>query len=378
MVQPKDGCSTELQTSLLGTYQMVAQEYKQTAKGLVKTGSQASTPDVVLNDLLIVGLGDSNASGEGNPPFYFDQCNRSDASYQYQAAQMLEKQLAGHTSVTFVADGCSGAKIQNLDFVAYAGIRAGTPLAPQIVAVHRLIAQNGKHPRRTVAAAFVSIGVNNIAFGPTIKYCIKWGSSNLPCQGQTVTPSYGSDGSVSGFNTPSVRDTSALTLAQWVAALTAHLPGKYKTIQSAMASLVAPATTFITEYPTFVYADTQGDVCGQTLASGARGAVFPLSTWQWMQSATGALNVQVDATGSLGWHVVPVSPSGFLGHGYCSGDPWFVSITSAAWNSNLDGPFHPTKDGAKVSATALFSASCPAIASVAVCQAPAPSVDGKP
>ena len=317
-----------------------------------------------------VGLGDSNASGEGNPPFYFEQCNRSERSYQYQAAQMLEKQLAGHTSVTFVADGCSGAKIQNLDSVAYAGISKGTPLAPQILAVKQLLAQNGSHPRRTVAAAFVSIGVNNIAFGPTIKYCIKWGSSNLPCQGQTVIPNYGPDGSVSGFSTPSTNDSSALTLAQWIASLTAHLPGRYQTIKPAMAGLVAPSNTFITEYPTFTYADTQGDVCGQTVASSVRGAVFPLSTWQWMQNATGALNAQVDATGSLGWHVVPVSAASFLGHGYCSSDPWFVSITSAAWNSNLDGPFHPNVDGAKVSAKALEAASCPVIATAVDCVAP--------
>jgi len=379
VTQPKDGCAPNFQTTLLGTYQVTATQYKKTAKGLVKTGSQASTPNVVLDDLLIVGLGDSNASGEGNPPFYFAQCNRSEASYQFQAAAMLEEQLAGHTSITFVAAGCSGAKIQNLDSVAYAGIRPGTLLDPQITAVQQLIARNPKdQSRRTVAAAFVSIGVNNIAFGPTIKYCVQWLTSSVPCEDAPVVPTYGRDGSISGFKSAPSSESSALTLGQWVAAQTARLPGRYQAVQPALAKLVAPSSTFITEYPTFTSADAAGKICGQTAASTARGLALLPSTWQWMQGATVALNAQVDATGSLGWHVVPVNPASFQGHGYCSADPWFVSISSAASNFNLDGPFHPNAQGHLVTAKALFSAVCPTIATTAACQAPIPPDSNTP
>ncbi len=374
MVQPKDGCDPVFQTSLLGTYQVVATQYKKTPKGLVKTGSQASTPNVVLNDLLIVGLGNSNASGEGNPPFSFTQCDRSDASYQYQAAKMLEEQLAGHTSITFVADGCSGAKIQNLYSVPYAGIIAGTPLAPQIKAVQQLIAHNPSgQARRTVDAAFVSIGINNIAFGPTISFCIKWLVSSSPCELAPVEPTYGGDGGISGFTAAPASDTKALTLAQWLAALTAQLPGKYKALQPTLAGLVTPSSTFITEYPTFTSADTAGHICGQTAASTVRGMALLPSTWQWMGTAGAALNGQVDATGSLGWHVVSVNPAAFTGHGYCSSDPWFVHINTSIWNFNLGGPFHANALGHQVSAAALFTAVCPTIATAAECQAPLPS-----
>ena len=35
-------------------------------------------------------------------------------------------------------------------------------------------------------------------------------------------------------------------------------------IQPAMASLVEPKDTFITDYPTFVYRDNLGELCGKT------------------------------------------------------------------------------------------------------------------
>ena len=76
VTQPEDGCSTSFTTTQLGTYRVAAKTYQQTGEGLAKAGPGVDTPDVVLNDLLIVGLGDSNGSGEGDPPFYFDQCHR--------------------------------------------------------------------------------------------------------------------------------------------------------------------------------------------------------------------------------------------------------------------------------------------------------------
>ena len=122
ITQPKDGCSTSFTTSLLGTYQVTAARYKQSPKGLVATRLTVESSEVELNDYLIVGLGDSNGSGEGDPPFDFEQCHRGVASYQYQAAQRLEDQFDGHASITFVADACSGAKVQDLSSVSFAGI----------------------------------------------------------------------------------------------------------------------------------------------------------------------------------------------------------------------------------------------------------------
>ncbi len=363
ITQPKDGCSPSFETSQLGTYRVTAARYKQTRKGLVATRLTVESSEVELDDYLIVGLGDSNGSGEGDPPFDFDQCHRGVASYQYQAAQRLEDQFDGHASITFVADACSGAKIQDLSSVSFAGIdpTQGPPLKPQILALKALIADSGTQPRRKVDAAFVSIGINNIAFGPLMGYCVLNTNIAGPCQDQKVTPVYGSDGSVAGF-THAPLNFNALTLGQWVASLTAHLPGEYQAVQSALASMVAPKDTFITEYPTFAYSDTEGDVCGYSLTLHG-------STWNWLKTSGMALNAQVDATSRLGWHVVRVNPGYFLGHGYCASDSWFVPLTRAVLiNNSKAGAFHATATGALVTAKLVALAACPALAGTEDCK----------
>ena len=76
--------------------------------------------DVVIQDWLIGGLGDSYSSGEGNPdipgnlvrPAQWQDavCARSANSLQAQFALLLEE-IDPRTSVTFVHPACSGAKI---------------------------------------------------------------------------------------------------------------------------------------------------------------------------------------------------------------------------------------------------------------------------
>jgi len=367
ITEPKDGCSTSFETTQLGTYRVVAQKYKRTPKGLVKDGPAVATPDVVLNDLLIVGLGDSNGSGEGYPPFYFDQCHRGIASYQYQAAQMLDKLLEGHTSITFVSASCSGAKIQNLISLSYDGFPPGNSLEPQVGAVRALIADSRGQPPRKVDAAFVSVGVNNIAFGPVMRYCIDVHLSITTCSNQHVAPVYNADGLISGFkHTMSPR---ALTLSNWVANLTADLPRLYGTLGPVLADLVGPEDTFITQYPTFAYADTKGNICsmfGNGDTQPGR-SIFTKATWKWLMDVNLALNAQVAATRSLGWRVVPVAPDYFLGHGYCATDSWFVTITSSIINLNKDGAFHPTEDGAAVTAKLVADDSCAWLVGKAEC-----------
>jgi hypothetical protein len=192
-------------------------------------------------------------------------------------------------------------------------------------------------------------------------YCVLNTNIAGPCQDQKVTPVYGSDGSVAGF-THAPLNFNALTLGQWVASLTAHLPGEYQAVQSALASVVAPKDTFITEYPTFAYADTEGNVCGYSLTLHG-------STWNWLKTSGMALNAQVDATSRLGWHVVRVNPGYFLGHGYCASESWFVSLTRAVLiNNSKAGAFHATATGALVTAKLVELAACPVLAGTEDCK----------
>ena len=86
-----------------------------TATRLGSTGKGQTT--VTIRDLLIVGLGDSTASGEGNPDhgiasvrWQDGRCHRSARGFEAQAAARIEA-ASQKTSVTFVPLACSGASI---------------------------------------------------------------------------------------------------------------------------------------------------------------------------------------------------------------------------------------------------------------------------
>ena len=119
---------------------------------------------VTIRDILIVSMGDSLASGEGNPdvPGRYDysidrylnvttktvrtaqwkdrRCHRSATSGPARAAEALEAS-SPHTSVTFVSVACSGAEIANLIDVPYAGSETvgNTTVPPQSQAVAALL-----------------------------------------------------------------------------------------------------------------------------------------------------------------------------------------------------------------------------------------------
>lgn len=112
--------------------------------------------------------------------------------------------------------------------------------------------------------------------------------------------------------------------------------------------------------PTFVYRDIEGDVCPPTTFSWSGATPFVASTWDWLKTAGGALNAQVDATSSLGWHVVRVNPGYFLGHGYCAPVPWFVPLSRALVN-NMAGAFHANETGAAVTAKLAEYNVCPVV-----------------
>ena len=354
ITQPADGCTSSFTTTALGTYKVTAEQYQATTS----TGVVVTNSDVVLNDVLIVGLGDSNGSGEGDLPFYNTQCDRGVASEQYQAADDLERQFKGHTSVTFVADACSGARTQDLYPDSYAGVNKGTPLPPQITALSQLIADHGNQPARKVDAAFVSAGINNLAFGPLLEVCAQL---HHACENIPMEPDY-ANGVVTGFTT--YPDTKDPTLKQWIARFTDLLPSRFDAIAPMLKELVAPDRTFISDYPTFVYPTANKDeVCDDSVFP-----YFKTSVWQWLLEAGSALNAEVNKTTKLGWRPVVVNPYLFLGHGYCAGSQsWFVTLGRAIVH-NINGAFHATSRGALVTAELNVAAVCPVVAKASECK----------
>ena len=125
---------------------------------------------VTLRDFLFVAMGDSLASGEGNPdvrgtyrwPAYIgdppaewkdEQCHRSALSGPALAAKAIED-ASWKTSVTFVSLACSGAVVRNL----YDTDQKGT--GTQIGQLKRLL---GAQPRR-IHGMVISAGINDLDF----------------------------------------------------------------------------------------------------------------------------------------------------------------------------------------------------------------------
>ena len=377
---PSRTCKVTATVPKLGDYSVTAKEFK----GGKATGAVAANPNVKVQDFLIVGLGDSNGSGEGNPPFYYPRCNRSVASYQFQAALYVELQDR-HSSVTFIHASCSGARIDHLYTTPYEGTRAASPaLDPQIWQVSHLLAQGT--PARKVDAMIMSAGVNDIAFGPILTFCVLEGviSPHTPCEGTAAAPSFDNANPkrITGF-VALHGVTSSPTLGSRLGVLQKQLPSRYAPLAAALQQPVNPkhgglavknpADVYITQYPDFTN-DDNGTPCGP---SGL--ARFDTSTWTWLGLNASLLNRTVAAAArASGWTLVPVNSLAFAKRGYCATHSLFHGIggpavglgASGAPTGTTDtaGPFHPDAEAHLIQAAEVEPLLCKELSLSATCK----------
>ena len=138
---------------------------------MAPSGAPAAAVPVTVRvrDLLIVSLGDSVASGEGNidrPGHWNDQrCHRSARAGPVLAARQFE--LADpQTSVTLVNLACSGAGLAAGVLGPSGGAEAGpAPVPAQIAAARTLTAG------RTIDAVVITAGANDIGFSRIARDC---------------------------------------------------------------------------------------------------------------------------------------------------------------------------------------------------------------
>lgn len=310
------------------------------------------TRNVTIEDWLVLGLGDSLASGEGVPigqSVWNDlQCDRSSLSYQTLAARQLEERDT-KSSVTFVHLGCSGASIDEHSpnngeangglLTPYIGINPARELPSQLDTAKRLVGG------RKVDAVLLSAGVNDAEFGNVIFKC--------------ASPAVVEDCDMDEFTDSSQREWDPLPT--FLAARFGELPALYKSLDDKLGSTFASGYTegrlpanrvFITEYPNILQND-QGEVCPgldvsglytfekATLASLNMAEVFFL-----LNQFFSPLNRAVVATQDLGWRIIPTSTADFAHHGYCAAQNWVVtSRQSLAGQGNVFGTFHPNRRG---------------------------------
>ncbi len=325
----------------------------------VRRGSGRSAQQSIranVKNYIFVVVGDSYASGEGNPrnvqawldnpdrpfaPYYDDAaCNRSTRSGPAQAALALEKS-SNKSSVTFVDVSCTGATIDN-------GVlgpqRSAGQTISQIQQVRELIGN------RAIDILVMSVGGNDVGFTSIIGTC----ALSLDCP--LVTAS-----------TPPL--SRFASVQQGVQTLTARLPAAYERIARCFTGNTCQLTdgsstqSLTLASKARVMPMTYPDITRSAIGEPCRYLTLTRADFAWardtilvpqapnpyrfvtfggatrdLSTGAGTLNGQILSTTRLGWQPVAgiwgASGESKTGHGVCAGsNSWFFGITT------ISGPF---------------------------------------
>jgi hypothetical protein len=325
------------------------------------------TQTVTLVDHLVVSIGDSYASGEGNPdipangsqpPQWEDKrCHRSHWSGPYQAALTLEN-ADPHSSITFLSFACAGATIDtdyfdgNTDIFdpyapgdptkekgtgimgPYVGIDPPNPTNYTDKVPAQLDAMMQTVGQRRIDALMMSAGGNDIGFGPLGATCV----ASSDCRTQLVTAKWGGPKVV--LPTRFGQDSSVM-------------PGIYQYLANTIRNLGIPASrVYISEYPDPTSdTDSSGNVrsCDEMLEDIQWPLHVDAPETLWARSAVlPTLNSNIGSAAAIwGWNLVSGIAADFQGHGYCLGDHDVPNsnrwIRTATESSLMQGPSDRTK-----------------------------------
>lgn len=312
-----------------------------TATGLAgAVGPQSATIVIQVKDVLIVSIGDSYASGEGNPvvPGVLDPewAYSPDPSMELENADAHRSTISGpaqfalqlqeanpHEAVTFVSVADSGATVP-------AGILGPMPsigdpsheLPAQIAELQQIIGT------RHIDVLTVSVGADDIGFSSLAEDLID--------------------------NTYGGAPSRARILARFRASLS-QLPQHYAELASAIQSL-DPGQVLVTDYP-----DLTRNQRGQVAPILGPGDVTLIDRADAMLASTKIIPALDAAIASAAktdhWTLVPGITADFLTHGYPSTTPWIRTLgQSLLIEGSVDGTFHPNADGQQDIADRLLDA----------------------
>jgi hypothetical protein len=312
------------------------------------TGSDTAGDDVAVDDLFIVSLGDSAASGEGNPDHLHGiggdewqdpRCHRSAKSGMARAAAALE---TPQRSVTFVSFACSGAEIEHILDTQYDGISpdGGPLMPPQLQALDQLLcdgpALNCISDPRPVDAIWISVGINDVKFSDILIECAYPTADN--CHTNSSVVALATNGRTEIRNRAVDLDDAlsnreglpAGTLEHANVYLTEYPDDLFDSEEACGAFNVDIADLF---WPDFGIIDiTEGVIRGES---------------RWLHETGVALNELIfELTVRHGWHYVDGISEDFAGHGYCSSEPWFRHLSESFFvQGDYKGVVHPNDDG---------------------------------
>jgi hypothetical protein len=289
----------------------------------------AVTQTVRVEDRLVVSVGDSVASGEGNPdvpagPWPWEpaskwknkQCNRTGLAGPAKAAARLEA-ADPRSSVTFVHLACSGATVMSDSaangglLTAYDGINPeeGEVLQPQMSQLKSLVGD------REVDALFISIGANDLHFSSVILECL--------------------------LRSTCYETDTRTKLEQRFA----ELPSHYAALSERIDELGIPREkVFITEYfdPT---TDATGATTLRCVANNALpGKALTDDETAWARrDVVQKMNAAVQtAAQTHGWNYVGGIAQSFTRRGYCTDNRMVVNLFDSFYDQlDKNGSFHP-------------------------------------
>ncbi|MDD9972018.1 MAG: SGNH/GDSL hydrolase family protein [Myxococcales bacterium] len=311
--------------------------------------------EVNVRDILIVSLGDSSASGEGNldevdslglPVYLFNRCHRSKTSGHAFAARAIEE-ADPHTSVTFLSFACSGASIPKGLLGTYFGTETARtdstsnnprrfvhPLPPQVDQARRATCRVDPEQcrpvdQRMVDHLFVAIGINDIRFSKVIVECVTSTCHDVTGEAQALV-----DGGLERLEGEG--DHSIAHLAR---ALDGSLPSAHR---------------FLTGYPDNPFGDRKGEPdegCGVFKSIDVEGA-------KWLKLQGERLNGTLRrlADGHDFGFADGVAKD-FRRHGYCTSRSWYRDVSDSVFTQfDVKGGLHPIAPGHRAIAGRVVAA----------------------
>ena len=349
-------CQFTIDFKKLGTYEV---RVDQQLKG-ASNESTSYIGKVVVQDFLDISVGDSLASGEGNPPYTRTlTCDDSQSAYGSLAATKLEA-ADPRSSVTFLQLACSGAKIDTniaelpgaIKALGSKGVFTGkenatllrleqgghNSISNQLVLAHELA--GGRH----IDALTISIGINNLNFGSIVAECIVRYRCQDPPRKIKILGQEVSEGSDLGKTVPA----SIEELKSFLDDLHSVISDLFPTSQ------LAPRDIYVVSYPDPLH-NQAGLLCPMFMGSGNFRAfqnAHGEDEVTWAQNAFMSPLQHATQYFALGWNIIDTQ-SAFLTHGYCSSDSWFNHVSDVSITTNAAGILHPNRAGQNAIASQL-------------------------
>lgn len=341
------------------------------------SGATTASKVVKVQNHLIVSLGDSYASGEGNPDkkaiwnrdgtlkrapvWKHKDCHRSAYAASALAAVELENE-SPKTSVTFVHLACSGATAEEGLFGRYNGaVKDGNSNPPQLTEAARLA--NGQ----PIDSLLVSIGGNDIGFATIIKFCI---DRKVSCY-EDRTEILGEEGTLHDVSQKLLPRLGARYRELDTCLTTGSCQSPNETVTGSIK--VAPEKVILVGYPNLTtgvdgsYCDDYGSLradeyewANKVVLSGVANTTVSLTEQEGKQLAVSSdgINPTIRSSSlSYGWIARTAHYDSFDRHGYCADEEsWIRSLgQSLKMQLNVKGAFHPNAAGHRNIASLLIA-----------------------